>query len=633
VPHVDLDPTIEHPDGWPAAILYSAWNEKPLIKQIPGSRFLAKIERWVVPLTWPSYLQIRGIFPAATFGDAYVAWVNETHAKLVNPARHLRALTSLDVVSYDDRLRPYQNATVPWGTLVESGILGNEMGLGKTVELLSIMRKLESSLPVLLACPNSVKEHWAKHVHTWFPEATPYVVDGPAPKRVKIIEEARKDPTAFVIINIESARLFSRLAPYGSVKLLRCRECDPRYGEEDLSPSRCHVHRKPLNGFGFHTVAIDEIHRIAAPKSQQTRALWALGHDPSVIYRWGMTGTFIRNNPLDAWSPLHFIKPDEYPTRSQFGERYALMSWNAHGGTDVLGLRPDTREEFFGFFDWRYRRMLKAVVARQLPPKVYSIRYVDLTRGQRKMYNELHEDMTTIDDAGQMIITTDILVTRTRKSQLSIASLAVVEKVDPDDPTTWKMALTEPSPVLDELETVMEELGDAQFVVAAVSKQLINLLSRRLTLRGVDHGLITGDVTPAQRETALQQLRDKKIRTLLFTVQAGGTGVDMSAAPNIVFIQLPDSMIDYLQAEDRVHRIGSEVHDSVNVIFITARDTVEADKVENIQEKLRRLEEINRDRALLQASEAHDASLLALDEEQEKIVNSWTTTAPTRQEE
>lgn len=616
--------------------MYTSWNEKPLVKQIPGARYDHKYQassRWIAPLTWASYLQIRGIFPDATFSDSYVAWVHQTYTTLVNPARLLRSLTSFEAVTFDDRLRLYQNATVAWAQLVKCGIIGNEMGLGKTVELLSTLRRLDGALPALVACPNSVKEHWARHVRKWYPEATPYVVDGPAAKRAKIIDEARKDPTAFVIINIESARLFSRLAPYGSVKLERCRECDPKYGNDKLTPSRCHVHPKPLNGFGFRTVAVDEIHRIAAPKSQQTRALWALGHDPSVVYRWGTTGTFIRNNPLDAWSAMHFVAPAEYPTRSPFGERYALMSWNAHGGMDVLGLMPATRDEFFGFFDLRYRRMLKAVVAKQLPPKIYSIRYVDLGRAQRKMYDELDKDSTTIDANGEMIVTPDILVRRTRKAQLSVASLAVTEKPDPDDPTTWKMVLTEPSPVLDELEQVMDELGDAQFVVTAVSKQLINLLSRRLTLRGIDHGMITGDVTPVQRDAALAALQAKKIRMLLFTAQAGGTGLDMSIAPNIVFIQRPDSMIDYLQAEDRAHRIGSEIHDSVNVIHIVARDTVEDDKTENIQEKLKRLEEINRDRALLEASQAHANNLLALEEEQAQIMKSWTTNTPTTTDE
>jgi SNF2 family DNA or RNA helicase len=636
VPHVDLDPTITHPEGWPAVALYTDWNEKPLVKQIPGARYDHKYQassRWIAPLTWASYLQIRGIFPDATFSDSYVAWVHQTYTTLINPARLLRSLISFEAVIFDTQLRLYQNATVAWAQLVKCGIIGNEMGLGKTVELLSTLRRLDGALPALVACPNSVKEHWARHVRKWYPEATPYVVDGSAAKRAKIIDEARKDPTAFVIINIESARLFSRLAPYGSVKLERCRECDPKYGNEKLTPSRCHVHRKPLNDFGFRTVAIDEIHRIAAPKSQQTRALWALGHDPSVVYRWGTTGTLIRNNPLDAWSAMHFVAPAEYPTRSPFGERYALMSWNAHGGMDVLGLMPATRDEFFGFFDLRYRRMLKAVVAKQLPPKVYSIRYVDLGRAQRKMYDELDTDMTTTDASGEMIVTTSNLVTRTRKAQLSVATLAITEKPDEDDPSTWKMVLTEPSPVLDELETVMDELGDEQFVVTAVSKQLINMLSYRLTKRGINHGIITGDVTTAQRNEALNALQQKKIRMLLFTVQAGGTGVDMSCAPNIIFIQRPDSMIDYLQAEDRVHRLGSEIHESVNVIHIVARDTVEDEKTENINEKLRRLEEINRDRALLIAAQAHEDTILALDEEQTTIMQSWTTSAPTQQEE
>lgn len=145
MPHVDCDPELRYPDGWPAAALYTAWNEKPLVKQIPGARYDSKYAahtRWLMPLTWTSYLQVRGIFPRATYSDAYVAWVHETYRTRVAPARALRDLTSFDAYTYDERLRAYQNATVAWGQLVESGINGNEMGLGKTVETLWILRAL-----------------------------------------------------------------------------------------------------------------------------------------------------------------------------------------------------------------------------------------------------------------------------------------------------------------------------------------------------------------------------------------------------------------------------------------------------------------------------------------------------------
>jgi SNF2 family DNA or RNA helicase len=59
------------------------------------------------------------------------------------------------------------------------------------------------------------------------------------------------------------------------------------------------------------------------------------------------------------------------------------------------------------------------------------------------------------------------------------------------------------------------------------------------------------------------------------TTGAGGVGLTLTAAQTVVFLQRPWSLVESLQAEDRAHRIGSEIHDSIEVVDIVARDTVD----------------------------------------------------------
>ena len=66
-------------------------------------------------------------------------------------------------------------------------------------------------------------------------------------------------------------------------------------------------------------------------------------------------------------------------------------------------------------------------------------------------------------------------------------------------------------------------------------------------------------------------------------------------------------MVDNRQGEDRVHRIGSEVHDNVTVIDIVASETIEEDQIPRLHEKLARLQEIVRDRDVMLANGDHDA--------------------------
>jgi SNF2 family DNA or RNA helicase len=639
VAHAELDADVG------VVRLRTQWNQKDLVRQIPGARWDATGKVWTVPLTWASMVTARGVFgDALTVDEPMRAWSWDYYQRHVQPALELR--TRLEPVedgspelgvirswttSTGPNLYDFQSAGVAFMLRAGSGLLGDEMGAGKTPQTLSMIRAHDeldgTGLPALIITPNSVKQHWANEATTWLPQATPYVVDGSAAQRRKTLKAALDDPTALVVINIESVRLFTRLAPYGSIKLARCRMCDPAHGLEGLSAARCEVHRKELNHFNFQTVVLDEAHRVKDPKAKQTRAIWHVGHADSVRYRWALTGTPIANHPGDLWSIMHFVAPREYPVRSTHVDRFCLMSWNAFGGMDVVGVRPDTRDEFFKILDPRFRRMLKAVVLPQLPPKVREVRYVEMSSAQAKAYRELATQLRTRLPDGQLLIAANQLVAKTRLMQFASASVTV-EKPDVDDLSSWQVTLREPSPKLDVLEEIVDELGlaspdyaGAPALIAAEHLGLIDLICARLDRLGVRHAKITGEVAPIDRHRALEALNAHRIRALVFTGKAGGVGLNMSAADTLINVQRSWSLVDERQKEDRNHRVGSEVHDSVRIIDVVTKDTVEEDQVTRLHEKLLRLDEITRDRvALLLAHGAADTSFL--DNQEALVLNT-----------
>lgn len=499
----------------------------------------------------------------------------------------------------------------------------------KTPQTLSMIRAHDeldgTGLPALVICPNSVKQHWARETATWLPRATPYVVEGSAAQRRKVLKAALLDPRALVVTNIESVRLFTRLAPYGSIKLARCRECDPAHGSDELTAARCEVHEKELNRFKFQTVVLDEAHRVKDPKAKQTRAIWYVGHQPGVRWRWALTGTPIANHPGDLWSIMHLVAPHEAPTRSSWTDRFCLMSWNAFGGMDVVGVRPDTRDELFKIVDPRFRRMLKAVVLPQLPPKVREVRYAEMSAAQARAYRELETGLRTRLADGQLLLAANRLVVKTRLMQFAAASVSV-EKPDEDDLSSWHVALREPSPKLDVLEEVLDELGvtspdftGAPVLIAAEHLDLIDLICARLEARGVRHAKITGEVAPIDRQRALDDLTANRIRALVFTGKAGGVGLNMSASDTLINVQRSWSLVDERQKEDRNHRVGSERHASVRIVDVVTRDTVEEDQVTRLHEKLLRLDEITRDRATLQLA---GESVAHLDLAEQLVLNT-----------
>jgi SNF2 family DNA or RNA helicase len=414
--------------------------------------------------------------------------------------------------------------------------------------------------------------------------------------RRKVLARAAIDPTALVIINLEAVRIHSRMAPYGSVRLIRCVECGGN--DPDVTPRKCQKHAGELNEIAWSSVVVDEAHRMKDPKSQQTRACWAIQDQPSVKYRIALTGTPVANNVGDLWAIMRGVARRDFPTKTEFIDRFALIAWNQHAVLDIVGVRPDRRDEFNLVVHPRMRRVLKDIVLPELPDKVRVTRTAPMTGKQQRAYRQMEEDMMAEVEDGVIVSSTN-LVKATRLLQFSSAFAKLNhERLTPKGLPT--VELFEPSPKIDVMEEILDELGDRQVAVCAMSRQLIDLAAARLLRRKerpVSFRLLTGAVTPAERATNVAAFQRGEARVMLFTVQAGGVGVNLTAADTIIFLQRSWSMLENRQAEDRVHRIGSERHESIQVIDIVAPGTIEVGQLRRLADKSRMLEEVVQDRA------------------------------------
>lgn len=580
---------------YPDTMVQTTWGEKELIKQVPGARWDPDHKMWICPTSWSTCKILRGVFrETLQIGQLLSEW-GYAHLKEIELPMYLR---EKHIMPPDEKLvvllglYDFQNIGSRWLGHTPDALLGDEMGTGKTIQALAGMHyaSANSSLPAIVICPNGTRTGWERETKKWLQAAHPYVLKGSSNQRMKMLADAANDPQALVIINWESVRLMSRLASYGSVRLNRCVECDPTHGDSRLTASRCEVHPKILNKIPFRTVIVDEAHRMKDPISKQTRAVWAVQHGETVERRWSMTGTPIANDPTDLWSIMHGVAPYDFPTKGKFVDRYALQAFSAYGGLNVVGINPLNKKEFEEIFHPHFRRMLKDIVAPQLPKKVYVKREVEMSTKQRKAYAELTDRLVTELANGDILAVQNNLVLRTRQIQLSSAYCEINEDGD--------VRLSDPSPKLDEMEEILDELGDKPVVIAAMHKQLIDLAAKRLTKKGISFGLYTGGIAQWERDRALDLFQEGQTRVLLFTVAAGGVGLTMTRADTILFLQRSWSMIENLQAEDRVHRIGSEIHESITVIDLVTKDSAEDEVLfPRYYEKLEMLEEITQDRA------------------------------------
>jgi SNF2 family DNA or RNA helicase len=165
---------------------------------------------------------------------------------------------------------------------------------------------------------------------------------------------------------------------------------------------------------------------------------------------------------------------------------------------------------------------------------------------------------------------------------------------------TADLRLTNPSAKVDDLVDLLEELGpDEPLVVAAVSRQLIELAAERLKKQKITFGLITGAQSQYERDQAVQLFQKGAIRVVMLTLGAGAEGITLTRARTMLFMQTSYSEVQNAQARDRVHRIGSERHDAIRIIEQVTPGTIEERRRELLTAKQMRMEEVVRDRETL----------------------------------
>lgn len=570
------------------------YRYKELCKSIPGSSWSASDQIWRVPLSWSTCLALRSTFR----NDLVIAedlgeWATNLLNTRISPANSLRELEQFDSLTNSD-LFPHQQAGVEFLKTARRALLADEPGLGKTAQAIRAIKELKDSgenvFPALIVCPNTLKKNWAREFSRWWPEVTTQVIKGTSTQRKKQFET----PADIYIINWESLRSHSRLAPYGSVALARCKECGGH--DERVSLTRCEVHRRELNEIDFKAVVADEIHRSKDPKSKQTRALWSATGDAE--FRFALTGTPVANNVVDMWSILHWLSPEDWPSKTKWIDRMVDTMLNAFGGMMVLGIKPHMEDEFQRTISHHMRRMLKARVLPWLPPVINERRDLEMSTKQKKAYEQMRDTMIAELESGEALSAPSILTQTIRLLQFASSYANIVVDENTGEP---RAVLSEPSCKVDSLMDDIKngDFGDDSVAVCAVSRQLIELLSAAMTKANIPHGLITGAQSEDERQQSIDDFQSGAKKWILFTAQAGGVGVTLTAARRLIMLQRPWSLVDHKQALDRVHRIGSEIHDSIVITDYVTEGTIEERVLQVLETKADNFEQIVHDKAKL----------------------------------
>ena len=85
---------------------------------------------------------------------------------------------------------------------------------------------------------------------------------------------------------------------------------------------------------------------------------------------------------------------------------------------------------------------------------------------------------------------------------------------------------------------------------------------------------VTGDDNERQKQWAVDRFQtDDDCRLIILNYRSGGTGLTLTAASNVLFVEFPYTYADCCQAEDRSHRNGQK--NAVNCVYLLGKDTID----------------------------------------------------------
>ncbi|HEY7375784.1 MAG TPA: DEAD/DEAH box helicase [Polyangia bacterium] len=428
-------------------------------------------------------------------------------------------------------LRAYQRQGVNWLAFLRGaglgGILADDMGLGKTLQAMCAFPPA-----TLVVCPTSVVFNWKSELQRFRPDLRVAVYHGP---NRSFDDAADVTLTTYAILRLDAKALAAR---------------------------------------SFGAVVLDEAQAIKNPDSQTARAAYAL----RAGFRLALTGTPVENRLEELWSLMHFANRGLLGGRSDFSEQVARPIAEGRAGA-AAALRQRIRPFIL--------RRLKQDVAPELPPRTESVLRVELTDGERAVYDAVRaatqKDVLALLQGGDgdggkgggSIIKALEALLRLRQAACHPALV----------PGQTAATSSKIEALLEALDTAVAEGHKA--LVFSQWTSLLDLIEPALARAELPFARLDGTTRDRAGVVARFQAPDGAgPPVMLVSLKAGGSGLNLTAADHVFLCDPWWNPAVEAQAADRTHRIGQTR--PVFVYRLVAAATVE-ERILTLQDAKRAL--------------------------------------------
>jgi SWI/SNF-related matrix-associated actin-dependent regulator 1 of chromatin subfamily A len=416
-------------------------------------------------------------------------------------------------VALADGLFPHQIEGVAFLLGRRRAILADDMGLGKTRQSIVSLRHLAPGGPRLVVCPASVKRNWAREIAVVAADASVLVIEGTAP--ISLSAE-------WIVINYD----------------ILGRHVD-------------NLLRVPWAALVFDEAHYLKNHISARSKLARQITIAAALATPRLAVQL-LTGTPLTSRPRDLFVLLQLAAHPLGRSFLAFAKRYCAAEkgeygWKTGGASNIEELTVQLHGVML-------RRSKDDVLA--LPPKLRTWLPVAVAPGTgaraiKKVFELLAGKDTRPSPPRQVELR--------RRGQL-LAFLVEARQA---------LAFAKVASTLDFVKGAIDQ-GE-KVIVFSCFDDPIQKLAHELGSAAV---VVTGKTPGAMRQPLVDRFQnDDDVRVFVANIIAGGTGLNLTAATQVVFNDLDWVPTNHWQAEDRAYRIGQTR--TVNVTYVVARDTID----------------------------------------------------------
>lgn len=464
---------------------------------------------------------------------------------------------------FSDTLKPFQVAALQYLANVKYTLVADDMGLGKTrvtLEHLAASLDYHDKLNIIVA-PASLKINWLVEYDKWFADKPnglkPHIFKGNKNRNRYTFEEAN------VII-----------CSYGELPKLMAQ---PRLGTFTKKTVLEGTKKKKILTFSpspnlkLGKFVLDEAHYVKTPEAERSRCARLLSE--LADSRLFLTGTPMTNAPIDLFNLLNLLVPHHFNDRMTFAKRYCEAQQGQYGwvmnGADHL-------EELSMFL--RKTVMLrrdKVNVLDQLPDKSRQLLVLPSNgsdsfikaeregiKAQQQTLSQIQQHIDELKANGMTVDNDQYKAALKRMGQAKFAAFEALAKL------RYLTAISKIPMAIEYIEQVLA--ANEPVVVFAHHRDVLNALKEHFGNRA---SLIMGGISGEDRQKAVEDFQNGVTDIFLGSIMAAGTGLTLTRARYVVFIELDWTSANISQAEDRCWRMGQK--NNVVVVHIVYDESID----------------------------------------------------------